>query len=151
VAQNVKRKEKDKKTKKPVQVVKPENVSLSLRLDELQSPAGAKVLTEAEKRARTLARLEIAEIWPRLICMTVKEIKELNVDNLPVNEGIIVRRLQMDIINGDTQELHRMRDRLLGKSHATLSLEINDISETKFTIDILSDTSEPIEADYEIE
>lgn len=111
---------------KPGDVLNPEGIN------------NAVPLTEQERHARTLARREIAELYPRLKNMTVEDFMTLDPRKLPVVEGIFVKSLQSDLITGSTEEIHRMYDRLLGRAHITATIETHDISDSSFEVDILS-------------
>lgn len=100
------------------------------------NPTPAK-LTTWETRARQLARAEIAELYPRLKHMTIEDLLALDPIKLTVVEGIFVQKLQNDYRKGDTAEIHRMYDRLLGSIHKSISVDV-DIQNTTFTIDILN-------------
>lgn len=141
----VKKPDKPKKQRTPAQEATIANLIAPLPGD-VRNPVGQMPLLEVEKHARTLARLEIAELYPRLKAMTVEELLALNYKKLPVNEAIFVRRLQKDLKEGSTEETHKMYDRLLGRSHITATIETKDISGTGIIIDVLGEPVEEPEA-----
>jgi len=101
-------------------------------------------LLEIEKRARHLARAEIAEMWPRIKSMTVRDILALDTEKLTIVEGIFVKCLQASYHKGDTDEIHRMYDRLLVGSVRGLPNDTVDIGGTTFTVDLMEDDSPPV-------
>lgn len=77
------------------------------------NPNGRPKLTDIEKKAREAARAEIAryQIYRE---MTIDELKKIDTAKLPIGDTIFVKRLLMDLRNGNTDETHRYFNRLLG-------------------------------------
>lgn len=94
---------------------------------------GRKPLSEIEREARKASRQEIAETFQALKGMTIEEIRKLDIKSLPAVQAWFISAIQKGIQKGDTSELHRMYDRLLGKPRATVDLTTKEVDMSRLT------------------
>ena len=82
------------------------------------NPNGRPKLSDEERNARESSRREIAATWERLKAMKVSDLQKIDKAKMTVVEAWMIKAMLRGIQSGDTSDLHKFYDRLLGRPRA---------------------------------